>query len=110
MRAFSISLGFLVLVGCSKPSGSTSEPEIPQLKIGERYGFARERLIDAGWAPVPAICAPDNLCFGSDHPEMASDMRTGKVCPNFTKGHRKLTVCLEIINDSANVESFRVGR
>ena len=110
MQALTILLILFVLVGCSKPPASTVEVQPPQLKIGERYGFARERLISAGWEPVPAVCSPDNVCFGSDHPEMASDMRTGKVCPTFTKGHQKLTVCLKIILDGANVESFRVGR
>ena len=80
------------------------------LEKGESYYAARGRLVAFGWVPVPAICSRDNVCFGRDYPEMASDMKTLKVCPVFRKDSSKLTVCLDIVADGANVKSFSVER
>jgi len=80
------------------------------LKTGEGYYAARGRLIASGWLPVPAICSQKNVCFDHEYPEMASDMKTLRVCPVFKKGSSKLTVCLDIIPDGANVESFSIER
>lgn len=78
--------------------------------IGDGYHAARDRIIASGWVPVPAICSRTNVCFDEKYPEMASDMKTLKVCPVFHKGSSKLTVCLGIIPDGANVESFSIER
>ena len=92
-----------VLAGCS----GFSAAKTPSLELGEDYRSARQRLIVAGWTPVAAECSHTNLCFDSSVPEMATDMKTGAVCPVFTKASSQVVVCLKVINDGALIKSFQ---
>ena len=104
MRFPLLPLSALILIGCAAIGIAD-----PDLKVGEHYRSARAQLIAAGWRPLPAKCSPSNMCF-QEFPEMATDMKTGAVCPVFAKDSSKLTVCLKIILDGAKIESFRVER
>jgi hypothetical protein len=63
----------------------------PPIRIGEFYDAARERLILSGWIPIPAKCAPQNVCF--DEPELATNMKTNENCAIFSKAKKELRVC-----------------
>ncbi len=104
MRSFVMLSTFLLLAECSSPSSADQ----PDLRIGEYYTSARQRLISAGWRAIQAECSPSNMCFGDMYPEMATNMETGAVCPTFIRGSSRLVVCLNVIPDDAIVASFRV--
>ena len=109
MKTIGVLVATSLAVACSSPS--ISPPQTPELEIGKSYyGAARPMLLREGWIPVDAQCSDTSICFGQEHPELASDFDTGQVCPRFVKDNHKIVVCLELISDGANVASVRTER
>src|SRR5690606_4413319 len=92
-------LASLVLISCSSVPSSNpilgmDRSELP--KVGEQYRTAKERLLSAGWTPIPAACSERRICFGEDIPELATDWDEGKNCARFVKLDMSLRVCVRL--------------
>ena len=68
--------------------------ELP--KVGEQYRTAKDRLLSAGWMPVPAACSERRICFGEDIPELVTDWDEGTNCARFVKFDLSLRVCVRL--------------
>jgi hypothetical protein len=108
----SLSSFFVFCAACAVPGSFTwaEGPAIPYVPAhGEPYDTARNRLIATGWEPIPATCDRKHVCWGSDKPELTSDLEANSNCGQFRKASQVLTACTYVIPDAVFIDTVSIA-
>lgn len=107
-RRLALAITFLpalILATACRPGVSPAAAALRSIRVGDDYGNARQRLLNAGWRPVPTRCSETSICF-NELPELATNLSDRRTCGMLLAKDEKVRICLDVVPDGALVASI----